>query len=490
MVYVLLILSGFGAAFFLLPNKHRTSPQPSIKASTQTTSTDGTTLRIEETNLFFDFENAEELSNSDPRENKIVHSGKYACDFSGGKEYGPSVVKKIREISSDSLKKICMSIWVYPLTEAPNTVLTVSVVNSKNETVFWDGKSTENGSFPKNKWSKLNACFLLPIDKISPDDFISAGIWNRGKTAVFIDDLEIVYGESPERRGTSSTIDAVAIYEKRFVAEKNKPPFPVIYFEKQEIGNENTVSITPPSKQAVSNNFSPCDEFLVGDFISDKNKLEEIICIKKQAQGLFYYTPDKKQFERIWENTNPADSIWNKNNTYYAVDYNNDGKQEVLLVNKGNGDWGIIEFNGQKWQIIKGGTQENLNKKWIEKTAAPSAPVINSSDLLFAGNYCSTNKQWLKLNQDWKFDLKLLEQDKNDFTILGNIDFKGYPADHNPKYYELVEIISGKFMNKNRTSLLVLMANCKDASFIGITCTELENLSFLPNSTQLYSIPE
>ena len=36
------------------------------------------------------------------------------------------------------------------------------------------------------------------------------------KTDVIIDDLEIVYGESPERRGSPSKINAAAIYEKRF----------------------------------------------------------------------------------------------------------------------------------------------------------------------------------------------------------------------------------------------------------------------------------
>jgi hypothetical protein len=94
------------------------------------------------------------------------------------------------------------------------------------------------------------------------------------------------------------------------------------------------------------------------------------------------------------------------------------------------------------------------------------------------------------MNTDWRLDLKLMQPDKDGYTIIGNIDFKGYPDDHNPKYYEFVKIVAGKFTDPKQSSLLVMMRNCADDHFNGIHCKEYENIAALPNSTQLYIAPQ
>ena len=71
---------------------------------------------------------------------------------------------------------------------------------------------------------------------------------------------------------------------------------------------------------------------------------------------------------------------------------------------------------------------------------------------------------------------------------IGTVDFKGYSNDYNPKYYEMVKIIAGNFVSPKQTSLLVMMCNCADKNFDGKHCNTIENLPYLPNSTQLYSI--
>ena len=433
----------------------------------------------ETSNLFFDFETDAGLQGADNVKETTAHSGKKACDLSGGKEYGPSVSKKMSEISPSLIKKVSMSVWVCPLADNDTTMLVASVVNSKNETVFWEGESSEGLNFQKNKWTKINVSCNLPIEKMSSTDILTVSIWNKGKTDVIVDDLEIVYGDSPERRGEPSTVDATTIYEKRFVGEKNKPPFKTIYFEKQEIKNKNSTSIIPVygivplTEQNCTDDFSPNDAFLIGDFFQDKNGLDDIVCLKSFGQAFFTYDPEKKQFKRLWNNVNEANAIWNNKNNYYSGDFNLDGIGDVLSVDKSTNEWNILNFVGKEWKVISQG--KNPKKEWLVK---------NKNETTFPGNYFGNKQTTLKLNNDWRFDLKLMEND----LILGNVDFKGYPKDYNPKYYEFIKIVPGKFLSKNQTSLLVVVCNCADNDFKGIHCKTVEDLKYLPNSTQVYSI--
>ncbi len=377
-------------------------------------------------NFFYNFETNDGLTGTESVKETTAHSGKMASDLSGGKEYGPLIIKRVSDVSSGQLKRISASVWVYPLTDNSNVVLTASISNPKGESVFWDGKSTDNKQFPKNKWTKLNASYVLPFEKIGPDDKIQVNIWNKGRTNLIIDDMEIVYGESTDRIGNESTIDANTIYEKQFVPLKNKPPFKTIYFTKKEI---NTAAIA---------DFTPNDEFVVGDFIKDKNNLEEIICIKDGKAAMFQYSIESKQFKIVSGKSLSIDSLIKIKK---EIDYSRNGT------------------------------------------------FFKPSDVVFSGDYYGDNKtEILNLNTDWRFDAKLIKQDKEQNAILGNVDFKGYSNDYNPKYYEFTKILSGKFISSTKSSLIVISCNCADTDFKGKHCNQFENVPALPNCVSLYSI--
>ena len=410
----------------------------------------------EKSNLFLDFETEAGFSNADNIKETSAHSGKRACDLSGGKEYGPTLNKKLLEFGSAYPKIISMSMWVYPLTDNPNTVLVASVVNSKNETVFWEGKSTENESFQKNKWTKINAIFKLPIEKFNPEDVLGVSVWNKGKTDVIVDDIEIVYGESAPRRGEESQVDPISIYEKRFVPETNKPPFKTIWMEKQETGKELIA-------------FTHNDIFLVGNFDADADGTDELLCVGKNKQAMFAYNTSKKVFQKVWENISTNHQLWNTDNIFMVTISN--GKPSLVIQQKNKPLAARYSFDGKNWHKI--GDQQIV--------APPSTSVpIN----LFSGHFTSNKNQILKFDRTWRFDLKLIENN----IILGNIDFKGYPNDFNPKYYEFVKLVTGNFLSSKQTSLIVVMCNCADADFSGENCKQIEDLPFLPNSVQLYKI--
>ena len=376
------------------------------------------------TNFFYDFETPDGLTGTESIKQTTAHSGKMACDLTGGKEYGPIVSKTVSQVSSSVLKKVSASVWVYPLTDKTNAVLTTGVTNTKGENIFWGGKGTENMVCPKNKWTKINAAFILPSDKLSMDNKINVNIWNKGRTDLIIDDLEIVYGENNDRKGEKSTIDGNSIYENKFVSQKNKPPFKTIYFNKQTINC------------SVFADFTPNEMYVALNFLHDKNKLEQLIHIKDGIAEIYAYLPESKEFKKVSVRPMSADSL------------------------------------------LKSKKEPDNDKSFFTPT-----------DVTYNGDYFGdNNNEILKYNSDWRFDMKLIEHKADGFNIIGTVDFKGYSNDYNPKYYEFTRIISGRFINANQSSLIVISCNCAAPAFPRTKCEHFKNIATLPNSVGVYSI--
>lgn len=523
-IVILLLLSFFIVGVYVYVKKKN-----AVKLQEPIVAAEGVKNVILNTNYFFDLERLDGLVGTDNiKLTTVVHSGKMACDLSGGIEYGPSIVKIINSITSQPLKKVSASVWVYPLTDNPNVVLTASIVNSKGEGVFWDGKSTEKQIFPKNKWSKINAGYNLPIEKITGDDELKINIWNKGKTDVIIDDIEIVYGENNERRGVYSGMDPSAFYENRYVPLKNKPPFKAVFLQKEEINNNNSTFITPDPANPLAD-FSPNDVFLTGNFISDNKNLDEIICIKNKKCAFFQYDSERRFFREVLVTAVFGKINWDQNVQIFSGDFNKDGVSDALIIDSKTGIWELFNLKNKKWELIFEGTSlftksplSFVSKPFVSRafsdTNTDALVVLNNKDYLILQFNKQTNTfdkkvvnlssvdtigftstsmifdggfkkgyddQILKLNTDWRFDLKLINKSATGFEIVNSVDFKGYPADCNPKYYECIKIVSGKFIN-SETALIVMMRNCSNAEFNGKQCALFENIPYLPNSTQLY----
>ena len=92
----------------------------------------------------------------------------------------------------------------------------------------------------------------------------------------------------------------------------------------------------------------------------------------------------------------------------------------------------------------------------------------------------------MRYNRDWRYDLKEIAFSDSAYHILNNIDFTGYSADHNPKYYEVLKLIPGRFTG-NQVSFIVIGRNCKNKDYNGKECSEYEDLPELPDFISVYS---
>lgn len=524
--FFLLTLSAgcLAAGVYIYLKKKRKAPQISSLSDIQSSSGTSTT------NFFFDLETTDGLSGTENIKQGIAHSGKMACDLGGGKEFGFSVVRKLSDIGTFPLKRAAASIWVYPLSEGCNVVLTASISNSKNEGVFWDGKSTESMELPANTWTKLNALYNFPVEKLNAEDVLQINVWNKGKTDVIVDDLEIVYGESTERRGSYSGIDANLFYEKRFVSPRNKPPFPVIPFKKLEINNSDSTQLIAGN---TSIDLSPNDEYLVGDFIEDKNGLDELLYFKNNKTFILGYNSEKEQFQVLLETGSIKQTERKTNTKEFAGDFNSDGKADFLIVNKNL--WQLFELKDKGWNSIANGNTGALKADWFSDSSRPfvsglfslnakdalvlinsnhyyqlqfnktsgtfeetkteifkaDSGLFNATSFIYQGDFTGRGmKELLKYDTEWRFDLKLIEKNKDGYTIVGTVDFTEFSNDYNPKYYEFLKIIPGRFTDSKKTALLTIMRNCADKDFNGMYCNTFENLNYLPNSIQLYTVKD
>jgi hypothetical protein len=549
-------------------------------------------------NYIFDFESPKnEITQTENIKQGIAHSGVNSVDLSNSEEFGPIITKQFGEVCSTPPKHIGMSVWVYPLTDNATAELAVSLFNSKNENYFWKGKSVEQKLLPKDTWTKISTTIDIPQETITLDDVIQIFPRNKGRTKLLFDDLEIVYDDEEQRAGSSSEMNLNSIYKNGFSPKRNTPPFTTVYFQKQEIGNNNSTFID--QKTEPQNDFSPNDQFFSGNFCADENSLDELINIKPTGSGLYSFCNDKSMFTQLWKSASEIDlnsekivgdfdnngtdellvinkkdkkgklisfksestclqnnaqmsTVWSaaenlfenwnvsENDVFMSGDFNADKKDDLFIVNSITGEWSILQFMENKsWKsIASNSTNNKLDKNFFDnkkskqiigkfgddknrdvilistnngdeqeyfqleynsgKKQFQQKSIINENTIevffknqntTLTGNFDNDqDEEFINLNTDWRFDLKLVKMDPKGLHIQSALDFRGYPEDHNPKYYEFVKMVAGNFKSKNQTSVLVMMRNCADKNFSGTSCTQFENLNTLPGSTQLYSI--
>jgi len=252
----------------------------------------------------------------------------------------------------------------------------------------------------------------------------------------------------------------------------------------------------------------------------------------------------------LWRSAEPilADITLHDDRQVTSGDLNGNGKDELLLFDK-EGSWKILQFSPSgasswEWKMLASGEEYRI-REWnraLVEFKATSAPYLSDykNDLVLtrfrdlkSGKDAYTllrflpgdNKfvkvfhdrhgslgmtigidtlkltdqlipgifhhgkpiSFLRYNRDWRYNLKDIRFNDSTFQILASIDFAGYDRDRNPKYYEILKLHAGNWLDPDVTSLLVIGRNCKDQDYKGGNCNEYEEIPDLPNTLQLYS---
>jgi len=236
-----------------------------------------------------------------------------------------------------------------------------------------------------------------------------------------------------------------------------------------------------------------------------------------------------------------------KEQIYYKGDFNGDQQTELLLI-PGNGTWKLLQFiasSDRNWKTIAEGSKDSeaewdtnkfefkistgkfipglkqdvlltvmKNKRNGYKNFSlskfnsdrsrfePFFPAIQNNigrtigldTLQIADNFLNGNfngrgePDIFRYNRDWRYDMKQIRFNDTTFQILQNIDFTGFSKDYNPKYFEVLALIPGRFTNQAVTSFLVIGRNCKDRKSDTQDCLEYKNKFILPDFISIYSI--
>lgn len=209
---------------------------------------------------------------------------------------------------------------------------------------------------------------------------------------------------------------------------------------------------------------------------------------------------------------------------YLLADLDGDRRCELLEVDK-QGNWSVHQWNRNEWRQTGAGNDAMFKSvsalhsirnaagrpgHWIVCGTGRGEPSFfitawNPSAGKFkfteaakseSGSFKEHDRIWqydasdeiFALDQTGHFNLRRIRKDEKGFYVSSTFDFNGYDYDHNPKYYEQLQVVKGSFTSSGKMELFVVYFNCADQGFDGKRCKSMENIQDLPNGAALYQL--
>ncbi|HRG58062.1 MAG TPA: DUF6056 family protein [Bacteroidia bacterium] len=116
--------------------------------------------------------------------------------LNGIDSYSAAYEVKVKEIDPTGLsfKTIVLDAHVFTPSTEVDYVLVISFSDKNGKTILWQGKDVKNVNYPINIWNKETfSCTIKESAALMPDNNIAVYIWNRGKNAIYLDDIEITF---------------------------------------------------------------------------------------------------------------------------------------------------------------------------------------------------------------------------------------------------------------------------------------------------------
>lgn len=369
-------------------------------------------------NYVFGFEQENDVAPSGNQSKEIVHSGSYSMKLSGADSYSENIIKKFSDVSTDTIKFISTSVWIYPKEDNPVVTLVVSIEKPNGKSISWQGKATDKMNLKKNEWQKVNFRADLREIKTSPDDLIKIYLWNKKGGTVYADDLEIVYGDIPKPAGRSAGVFLNLAGDPIAQQEKNKPPFPPDYF--------SAVPIFAPSSELPAENglkqeleMNPGKLMFSGNFLRRNFSQDDLFIADENRWTLYSWCANANKFMQTFS----AKAATQVNGKITLHGFFEDMKQEEILMIDTAGRIRIqtFRFNGNaENSCIKKTSEENILA--TTETALSDLDLRGNGWKIIAGNFTGDDKDEILFISDsgrWKLFLKK----EGDFKVINSGSF-------------------------------------------------------------------
>jgi hypothetical protein len=558
-----------------------------IRVSFYGISSNASMNKFRKLNFEFDMESDSGLDGLHLLTSDFSYSGKRSIILAGKDSYGPAISKKVYEVCDDSLRKLAASVMLYPENNDPDVLLVVSITNENNDQVHWMAREMKDFKLKEKAWHKVNAEFIIPPEvrmKIGRNDKISVYLWNKSRMKIFADDLLLVFGNEPERQGSYPNVNFKLATQKIYSFDRYNPPHPAGSFVYADIGNMSSPFL-------VNNDTAKSGELFPDDLIlnlrSSAGSSDLILHLSEDVAGVYEFChsagkfrkagtvkfPDwikdvsnaiaadldgdgnteilcligdtghllrldlteggkcddaegKITFQEIWKGETPVHSYC------LADDFDDDGKTDLLFLNKEDKRWKLMTYAGGILKEKKAGEfRENFVSDFSVQLSGNFLPGYKGKQLLIAttsneGGSCTLleynaqtstfriiessaaehvfklftyGDQLLKFRENsidnilWiaesgRFEIRLISGDKKGLYIKSQMDFEGSPDSVNPKYYEIIKPYTGRFINESSDALLLSLRNCADKDFTGQNCRVFGGSPELPDRIQLYQL--
>ncbi len=237
-----------------------------------------------------------------------------------------------------------------------------------------------------------------------------------------------------------------------------------------------------PALRILSKSDSPMQLLAAGDFKGDR--IDELLTVRDNGTWRlfrFQAAANGGDWKIVAEDDQPVKE-WVKGTyeTGFSAGKFRPGSADQLLAisreKSGKSSWTLLRLNNGKlrWEPLypaRGGTKGS--ELYTGHTVG--LDTLKPADLFFpAGNASS----FIRYNRDWRFDLKDIRFNDSTFQVLQNIDFRGYQASHNPKYYESLLLVPGNF------------AGAAGFFVSGRIARERNDGSILPDFNDIYAFPQ
>lgn len=197
----------------------------------------------------------------------------------------------------------------------------------------------------------------------------------------------------------------------------------------------------------------PVQLLVAGDFNGDHT--DELLAVRNNGTWrLLHYQsmPGGGGWKVMAEDEKPVEA-WVKGDYetgLWAGKFRPGNGDQLLAVSKsksGKSSWTLLRLSPGKpdWEPVyparAGSSSNNPPTTGMRYTGyTVGFDTLKPTDMFYSAGNLQPGA-WLRLNRDWRFDLKEIRFNDSTYQVVQNIDFTGFAGSHNPKYYESLLLV-------------------------------------------------